>query len=85
MQSVILSIGDELALGQTVDTNAAWLSAKLAERGIPTPSLFCEQLARDIESKPSSRLPARRASPHEQANCSAPELSSCNSSVTSVG
>lgn len=36
MQAVILSIGDELALGQTVDTNAAWLSAKLAERGIPT-------------------------------------------------
>ena len=36
MQSVILSIGDELALGQTIDTNAAWLSAKLAERGIPT-------------------------------------------------
>ncbi len=36
MQAVILSIGDELALGQTVDTNAAWLSARLAERGIGT-------------------------------------------------
>ena len=36
MQAVILSIGDELALGQTVDTNAAWLSARLAQRGIST-------------------------------------------------
>jgi nicotinamide-nucleotide amidase len=36
MQAVILSIGDELALGQTVDTNAAWLSARLAGRGIHT-------------------------------------------------
>jgi len=33
MQAVILSIGDELALGQTVDTNTAYLAAKLAERG----------------------------------------------------
>lgn len=36
MQAVILSIGDELVLGQTVDTNSAWLSARLAERGIGT-------------------------------------------------
>jgi nicotinamide-nucleotide amidase len=36
MQAIILSIGDELALGQTVDTNAAWLSARLIEHGIPT-------------------------------------------------
>ena len=36
MNAIILSIGDELALGQTVDTNAAWLAAKLAELGIPT-------------------------------------------------
>jgi len=36
MKAIILSIGDELALGQTVDTNAAWLSARLARRGIMT-------------------------------------------------
>jgi len=36
MQAVILSIGDELVLGQTVDTNSAYLSSKLAERGIET-------------------------------------------------
>ena len=34
MRAVILSIGDELILGQTVDTNAAWLSAQLATIGI---------------------------------------------------
>ena len=34
MRAVILSIGDELILGQTVDTNAAWLSAQLATLGI---------------------------------------------------
>lgn len=34
MQAVLLSIGDELILGQTVDTNAAWLSARLAETGV---------------------------------------------------
>lgn len=36
MQAAIVSIGDELVLGQTVDTNSAWLSARLAERGIMT-------------------------------------------------
>ena len=34
-QSVaLLSIGDELILGQTIDTNAAWLSERLAALGI---------------------------------------------------
>jgi len=36
MNAVILSIGDELVLGQTVDTNSAYLAARLAELGIPT-------------------------------------------------
>lgn len=36
MQAILLSIGDELTLGQTVDTNAAWLSERLARRGIMT-------------------------------------------------
>lgn len=36
MQAIILSIGDELVLGQTVDTNSAWLSARLAALGVNT-------------------------------------------------
>ncbi len=45
MQAVILSIGDELALGQTVDTNSAYLAAKLAGSGITT--LYHQTLADD--------------------------------------
>jgi nicotinamide-nucleotide amidase len=33
MRAIILSIGDELTLGQTVDTNSAWLSQRLAAIG----------------------------------------------------
>lgn len=36
MHAIILSIGDELVLGQTVDTNTAWLAARLARQGIQT-------------------------------------------------
>jgi len=31
MNAIIISVGNELALGQTVDTNAAWLSQRLAK------------------------------------------------------
>jgi len=33
MNAIIISIGDELVLGQTIDTNSAWLSAQLATVG----------------------------------------------------
>ena len=33
MNAIILSVGDELVLGQTVDTNSAWLSQQLAAVG----------------------------------------------------
>ena len=33
MDVVIISIGAELTTGQTVDTNATWLSARLTELG----------------------------------------------------
>src|SRR5688572_21259436 len=33
MNAIILSIGDELVLGQTVDTNSAWISRQLAAVG----------------------------------------------------
>ena len=35
MKAAILSIGDELILGQTQDTNARWLAGRLADRGVP--------------------------------------------------
>lgn len=38
MQAIIISVGDELTLGQSVDTNSAWLSARLAEMGVMTRS-----------------------------------------------
>jgi len=38
MNAVILAIGDELVLGQTVDTNSAWISSRLACHGIMTRS-----------------------------------------------
>jgi nicotinamide-nucleotide amidase len=34
MKAQVISIGDELVLGLTVDTNSAWLSLRLAENGI---------------------------------------------------
>lgn len=34
MRAILLSIGDELTLGQTIDTNSQWLSAALAQRAI---------------------------------------------------
>lgn len=36
MKAVILSIGDELIMGQIVDTNSAWISARLADLGMMT-------------------------------------------------
>jgi nicotinamide-nucleotide amidase len=36
MRAIIFSIGDELTLGQTLDSNSQWLSARLAERSIIT-------------------------------------------------
>src|SRR4051794_34981449 len=33
MHAIILSVGDELVLGQTVDTNSAWISQQLASVG----------------------------------------------------
>ncbi len=48
MQAAILSIGDELVLGQTVDTNSAFLSAQLASRGIMT--LLHQTVADDMQA-----------------------------------
>lgn len=45
MNAIVLSIGDELVLGQTVDTNSAWLSARLVELGIRT--LYHQSIADD--------------------------------------
>jgi nicotinamide-nucleotide amidase len=48
MQAAILSIGDELVLGQTVDTNSAYLSAQLASKGIMT--LLHQTVADDMDA-----------------------------------
>ena len=32
MQAEIITIGDELLIGQTVDTNSAWIGAELARQ-----------------------------------------------------
>ncbi len=34
-RAVIVTVGDEILLGRTVDTNAAWLGRELAQLGIP--------------------------------------------------
>lgn len=39
-KACIVSIGNELLNGQTVDTNANWLSGKLLELGIPTEGIW---------------------------------------------
>ncbi len=38
VSAAVISVGDELLLGQTQDTNARWIAARLAERGV----LVCE-------------------------------------------
>ncbi|NLX15256.1 MAG: competence/damage-inducible protein A [Phycisphaerales bacterium] len=55
MNAIIISVGTELTSGQTVDTNSAWLSSKLAEIGIPvllhvTAPDDVEPLSRQIET-----------------------------------
>lgn len=35
VRAALVTVGDELLLGQTVDTNAAWLGRGLAEMGVP--------------------------------------------------
>jgi nicotinamide-nucleotide amidase len=46
MHAIILAIGDELVLGQTVDTNSPYLSAQLVRRGIST--LYHQVVADDL-------------------------------------
>ncbi len=48
MRAVILSIGDELVLGQTVDTNSAWISQQMARHGVGT--LYHQTVADDLEA-----------------------------------
>jgi len=48
MKAVILSIGDELVLGQNVDTNSAWMSARLAALGVMT--VYHQTIADDLDA-----------------------------------
>ena len=61
MNAVILSVGDELVLGQTVDSNSAWLSARLAERGVMT--LYHETVADDVAATARAIREAAVAAP----------------------
>ena len=36
LRAAILSIGDELVFGETLDRNSAWLSERLASLGVAT-------------------------------------------------
>jgi len=40
LRAALVTVGDELLLGQTVDTNAAWLGRELAALGIPVVRRF---------------------------------------------
>jgi len=48
MKAIILAIGDELVLGQTADTNSAWLSRELADHGVTT--LYHKTVADDVDA-----------------------------------
>src|SRR5205823_7045867 len=59
MRAAILAIGDELVLGQTVDTNSAWLSAQLTALGIST--LYHQTVADDLEAITGAIVQASKA------------------------
>src|SRR5258708_5058083 len=60
MKTEIISIGSELTSGQNLDTNAQWLSRRLAEVGIPVG--WHTTVADDLEDNVQSfRIAAERA------------------------
>ena len=58
MEAVILAIGDELVLGQQLDTNSAELSAALAQHGIAT--IYHRTVADDAAAIEAAIREARR-------------------------
>ena len=40
MKAAIVSIGDELLIGQTINTNASWMGKKLTDFGIKVERVF---------------------------------------------
>lgn len=48
MQAEVISIGDELLIGQTINTNAAWIGKELSQVGIPVKS--CSTISDDEAS-----------------------------------
>ena len=60
MRAEIISIGSELTMGQSLDTNAQWLSLRLAEIGIPV--FWHTTIADDLDvNLDAFRLATRRA------------------------
>src|SRR5205807_893411 len=60
MKAEIISIGSELTSGQNLDTNSQWLSARLAEIGIPVGwhTTVADDLADNVDA---FRIASRRA------------------------
>ncbi|MCC7147477.1 MAG: competence/damage-inducible protein A [Phycisphaeraceae bacterium] len=61
MQAVILSIGDELVLGQTIDTNSAFLAQQLTSLGFSV--LYHQTVADDQSAIAAAFVQACRAAP----------------------
>jgi len=59
MNAVILATGDELVLGQNVDTNSAWLSERLASHGVMT--LYHKTVGDDLDAITNALDEAARA------------------------
>lgn len=58
MKAIVLSVGDELVLGQTVDTNSAWISQQLAAVGVDVHShATVGDVQADIETAIRDSLP----------------------------
>lgn len=60
MKAALISIGDELLIGQVVNTNAAWLGGRLVECGIEVDSMSTIGDVREVIVDEIKRMAARR-------------------------
>lgn len=61
MQAEIITVGDELLIGQTIDTNSAWMGSKLNEVGVDVRQVrSISDDASDIQNALNSVLPDTR-------------------------
>ena len=57
MRAEIITIGDELLIGQVVDTNSAWMAQKLNEQGIELYQINALNCFKLIHLSGSSKTP----------------------------